>query len=87
MKRLKTATCLLVDQNGKLFRKKCPFQVKWKRHDLNTSILIVKRIIIDDDNIILYDIEGEIKPHVDYDIVSECKFVYRIRNFVLLCQN
>lgn len=79
MKKEIVDSCLFINDDGEIFRKRCPFYIRLKEEDFEYRKLCVKRIIFEDDNIILYDIgEEENVHHSNYDIISESKVLYLV---------
>lgn len=76
MNRVITDTCLFIDSEGRLFRKKCPFVVRLKTNKVIDTIAIVNRILVDDENMILFEIDQKVWSHLDCVIVEENRNVY-----------
>ena len=76
MKRVVTDTCLFVDDKGRLFRKKCPFVVRLNTNKAIDTIAIVNRILVDDENMILFEIDQKVWSHLDCVIVEEDRNLY-----------
>lgn len=76
---------LLIDENGVVFRKRVPFELVLKNRELNNTRLLVKRILFEDETIILFEIDGKILHHTECEIIYEPKTMYiRKESFVYL---
>lgn len=76
---------LLINENGEVFRKSIPFWIILKDDFPNRTKLLVKRLIFEDDNIILYEIDDKPIHHSKCEIIHEDKVAYaKLNNFVYL---
>lgn len=76
---------LLINENGEIFRKRVPFIITLKDDHSNQTRLLVKRVIFEDDYMVLFEIENEVVHHSKCDIFYEDKVIYeKCINFVHL---
>lgn len=75
-------TALFVDSKGNVRREKVPFLVKVKNYQGVKKEVWVKRIVFEDETMILYEIDEGLKPHFDYELITEGFVRYELSTYI-----
>lgn len=66
---------LFINKQGKIIRLYCPFKVNFIEDNLN-KVYLVKRVLYEQDNIILFQIEEQVFNHVRFQLLYESGLNY-----------
>lgn len=76
-------TALFVDSKGNVRRVKVPFLVRVKNNNQrNLQDVWVKRIVFEDNTMVLYEIDKDLRPHFDYELITEGFVRYELSTYI-----
>lgn len=75
-------TALFVDVQGKIFRVKTPFLAKLRDSQGIERKVLVKKIIFEDETIVLYEVDDVLVTYSTYEIIKEGFVRYEISHYI-----
>lgn len=77
---------LFINKHGKIIRLNCHFKVNFIKDNLN-KVYLVKRVLYEEDNIILFQIEEQVFNHVKFQLLYESGFNYiKLNNCIFVAK-
>lgn len=77
-----TNTALFIGENGKVIRVRTPFYVLFKNEQGIQIKVLVRRIVFEDETIVLYEVDERVRPYFAYDLIGEEFVRYEITDYI-----